>query len=261
MIDATVKSGVAAAGEVFPAAVLSLNGLPAGAKPNPDRDRILAMKRHARLTRAMGQMTPPLAGDGTTKQSVVETVRRMRVCMGVIDPLIRCSSAGGYAGLPYCKEHAYDTLATLRNHQLEEAAAERLKARDKRAEEVGAQEAEREERQYFTERQLISTTSPGVVYYLLVGTLIKIGWTSDLRQRLKAYPPDTKVLAVHPGTLETEKQMHTRFAHLLDKGREWFRDDTVIRDHAAEVVEQYGEPILNRKKPAPKVRGVVQRLR
>ena len=211
----------------------------------------------------MAQMTPSIVGTGTTRQGAVETVRRMRVCFGVIDPIIRCSRTAGYAGLPYCKEHAYDALASLRNETLAEAATERHKARMTAITAREDRQEQREERSYWISRDLIDVVnrSTGVVYYLLVGKLIKIGWSSDLRQRLKSYPPDSKLLAVHPGTRETEKQMHQKFAHLLDKGREWFQDHEAIRGHAKAVVDEYGEPKLDRKKPAPRGAKTANRIR
>ncbi|MCW2785230.1 MAG: hypothetical protein JWP74_1747 [Marmoricola sp.] len=81
---------------------------------------------------------------------------------------------------------------------------------------------------------------PGVIYYVLVGNLLKIGYSQSLQARLRTYPPSRKLLATEPGTFALESQRHAQFAHLLDSGREWFRFEgdlvehvKTIRDHVA----------------------------
>jgi hypothetical protein len=69
-------------------------------------------------------------------------------------------------------------------------------------------------------RPMYSSTS-GLVYFLRFGDLIKIGFTTNLRQRLSSIPHD-EVLATVPGTMRDEKHFHQRFAHLRH-AREWFR--------------------------------------
>jgi hypothetical protein len=85
-------------------------------------------------------------------------------------------------------------------------------------------------------------TEPGWIYYLLVGERIKIGYTVDVRRRLRAYPPDSPLLALHPGTKQTEHDMHVKFAGSKAAGREWFLDTPEIRAHIKQVIEQFGEP-------------------
>lgn len=62
-----------------------------------------------------------------------------------------------------------------------------------------------------------------VVYYVLVGSLMKIGTSTNLRRRLLAYPPNRRLLATEPGGRSVESRRHAEFADLLDSGREWFR--------------------------------------
>lgn len=83
---------------------------------------------------------------------------------------------------------------------------------------------------------------PGWVYYLRVDERIKIGFSTDVRQRMRAYPPTAELLAVHPGTRDTERQMHERFAGHLAQGREWFRVDAPVMDHITAVVSEFGPP-------------------
>ncbi|GLY32065.1 hypothetical protein [Kineosporia sp. NBRC 101731] len=64
--------------------------------------------------------------------------------------------------------------------------------------------------------------SPGVVYYLLIGDYIKVGYTADLNNRLNSYPPDTQVLHSHPGTLDDEADTHVSLRPHLAARREWY---------------------------------------
>lgn len=76
----------------------------------------------------------------------------------------------------------------------------------------------------------------GVVYYLLVGDRIKIGWTGGpLSQRLRAYPPETTVLATEPGTRADERDMHRSCRKWLVAGREWYEDCDAMRRVVAEA--------------------------
>lgn len=87
------------------------------------------------------------------------------------------------------------------------------------------------------------TTEPaGTVYFVRSGGYIKIGWTSDLAKRMRAYPPDTTLLAVMPGTRKDERATHRRFAHLLTHGREWFPLAPQILEHIDQVVAEHGAP-------------------
>lgn len=64
---------------------------------------------------------------------------------------------------------------------------------------------------------------PGIVYYLQIGDLIKIGWTTDLDQRLATYPPNRKVLALERGDSQAlERKRLGQFKHLLRHPLEWF---------------------------------------
>lgn len=82
-------------------------------------------------------------------------------------------------------------------------------------------------------------TAPGFVYYLQVGELIKIGYTQTPERRLKSYPPDSKLLAIHPGTIKTEQQVHHKFFNYLTHGREWFTPSEEITEHIQNVHEQF----------------------
>jgi hypothetical protein len=93
----------------------------------------------------------------------------------------------------------------------------------------------------------------GHVYYLRNGWNIKIGWTSNLQRRLGDYPPDSQLLAVHPGTRKDERAIHAKFRHLLTDGREWFPAAPQILEHIENVKREHGEPpvIQTRRKASP----------
>lgn len=91
---------------------------------------------------------------------------------------------------------------------------------------------------------------PGWIYYILTDDKVKIGYSSDITKRLRAYPPGSEILAVHPGTLALEKQIHSDFDAHRVAGREWFRPHDEILNHCARVRDEHGDP----SRFAPKVR-------
>lgn len=82
----------------------------------------------------------------------------------------------------------------------------------------------------------------GHVYYVRVGDLIKIGYSSDVRRRLKAYPPDSVLLAVEPGPSSVEGERHGEFRAFLERGREWFRPSRQLLAHIEALVAAHGDP-------------------
>lgn len=72
---------------------------------------------------------------------------------------------------------------------------------------------------------------PGWIYYLRLDEKIKIGWTSDLNQRIRAYPPHAVVLASHPGTRADERDLHRSFKPFRVAGREWYSPGGELMAH------------------------------
>lgn len=101
------------------------------------------------------------------------------------------------------------------------------------------------------------TDTDGTIYFARSGGYVKIGWTSDLGKRMKAYPPDTTLLATMPGTRKDERALHRKFAHLLTHGREWFPLAPQITEHIDKVVREHGEPpdVDFAAKPATRIVG------
>lgn len=83
---------------------------------------------------------------------------------------------------------------------------------------------------------------PGWIYYVLTDDKVKIGYTTDITRRLRAYPPGSQILAVHPGTPDLEKTIHRDFDAHRVAGREWFRPDDDILRHCTAVRAQHGDP-------------------
>lgn len=83
---------------------------------------------------------------------------------------------------------------------------------------------------------------PGFVYYLRVGERVKIGYSVDVKRRMRSYPPGSQLLAVEPGDRDLETQRHRQFAGSLLDGREWFRPTPDIDELVTEIVATYGEP-------------------
>lgn len=84
-------------------------------------------------------------------------------------------------------------------------------------------------------RSRFEMDTPGVVYFIRLGSLVKIGFTTALAQRLRDLPFE-EVLGVKPGTMRDEKDLHSRFGHLRQTG-EWFRAEPDLLDFIASVSE------------------------
>lgn len=85
-------------------------------------------------------------------------------------------------------------------------------------------------------------SAPGLVYYMRINGRIKIGYTTDLTKRSRAYPPDSELLAVEPGDPELERLRHTQFSRYLERGREWYTDGELLLNHIDDLADQYRVP-------------------
>ncbi|TYP82060.1 GIY-YIG nuclease family protein [Blastococcus xanthinilyticus] len=162
---------------------------------------------------------------------------------------------------PLCLSHAdavadavlEDRLleADFRHHELNHPA-------------LDAAQREREQRSRVASRHAADERfrgdQPGFVYFIEVGERVKIGYSVDVRRRLRSYPPGSVLLAVEPGSPELERQRHQQFAGSLLDGREWFRPDRVILEQAAAIRERRGDPARFAHRYRSK-RGTMQKLR
>lgn len=82
---------------------------------------------------------------------------------------------------------------------------------------------QRAERLALTEAHRAKTrTQPGWIYFLTLDDKIKIGWTANLEQRLRSYPPHAQVVVSYPGTRADERDLHRSLKPSLVAGREWY---------------------------------------
>lgn len=111
-----------------------------------------------------------------------------------------------------------------------------------RLEEEAKRAAWSEEARRFAAEDRRDLDLPGDVYYVRVGSLVKVGWTTDLYRRIRAYGADAELLVHYPGTRRDETNLHRNLAPSRAKGREWYHDDPIIRAFVANAVRQYGPP-------------------
>ena len=69
----------------------------------------------------------------------------------------------------------------------------------------------------------------GLVYFIQFADRIKIGFTTDLPTRMRQLPHD-KILALIPGAVSTERQLHRKFDAIRITG-EWFANDPRLTDY------------------------------
>lgn len=165
----------------------------------------------------------------------LESKSRLADICGIQD----CIMDGGFHGTPMCEQHAWQVWATL--SAVKDYDDEREAARNDLAQYEAHRAQEERKKQdeleasWKTERWI----EAGWIYYLRVGERIKIGYTKDIGQRMRQYPPHSTLLAVHPGTPKLEREMHHKFLHLLANGREWFTvADEIIR-HTEQVRQDF----------------------
>ena len=139
--------------------------------------------------------------------------------------------------LPLCSTHlavAYNRATAIADVNWEvtvEAHARFMERRD--ALEKSLREDEKK-------RHIQRTT--GEIYYVRLNGLIKVGWSRQLHDRLRAYGPDVEVLAHYPATRDDETNLHRQLTPFRAKGREWYRDCPALHDFVAEAVSKWGKP-------------------
>lgn len=81
---------------------------------------------------------------------------------------------------------------------------------------------------------------PEFVYYMRIGNRIKIGWTTNLTERLKAINPE-ELVATEEGGRKLEKRRHRQFADLHTHG-EWFRMEEPLISHIVQLNQGEKKP-------------------
>lgn len=147
-----------------------------------------------------------------------------------------CAEVLRDARIPLCYKHSQRVWAYVDHYESE---AERELARkglqSKLEVDAAAEAAGDAAEAAYRERYRGKKTEPGDIYYLRMGDLVKIGFTTSLDRRLKEYPPNAELLTQHPGTLQLESEIHSKFRRYLALGREWFKRDPVLMRHIESV--------------------------
>lgn len=138
--------------------------------------------------------------------------------------------------LPLCIEHLTVAWSQMQRHRGHPAVIESAATLDARQRAKAAREArEAEERR--------KASHAGDIYYLRQNGLIKVGWSSDLTARLRAYGPNVELLCHHPGSRTEETHLHRNLRADLVRGREWYRSDgPVITMFLEQALAKYGAP-------------------
>jgi hypothetical protein len=141
-----------------------------------------------------------------------------------------------------CKTHAADIAIAVIQDQRDSHAVMQFFEQQTTERAVRAEAWRAEEERYEAEKAALRQDREGFVYYLRVGERMKIGYSADVKQRMRAYPPGSQLLAVEPGDRDLERQRHQQFAGSRTDGREWFRPTADILELIEEIVEAHGEP-------------------
>lgn len=144
-------------------------------------------------------------------------------------------------GLALCEKHVARTieLATQDSFFIRRTKAFKKVLGQEAARQISR---DRQVRKAAQKREEKAREAASVVYIVRSGGYYKIGWTSDLAKRMRTYPPDSRLMAVMPGTRKDETHLHKRFAHLRSHGREWFSLHPDIDRFIKATVAEHGEP-------------------
>jgi hypothetical protein len=141
-----------------------------------------------------------------------------------------------------CSVHAVDVAIAVVKHQTDLRRFQQFFEEQTTERAVRAAKWKSEDERYEAEKAALRQDREGFVYYLRVGERIKIGYSVDVKRRMRAYPPGSQLLAVEPGDRDQERQRHQQFAGSRTDGREWFRPTADILELTQEIVATYGEP-------------------
>lgn len=84
----------------------------------------------------------------------------------------------------------------------------------------------------------------GQIYFVRLNGMIKVGWSSRLRDRLKSYGASAEVLCHYPGSRADETTLHRQLRTQLARGREWYHDNDVLAHFVSEAIARHGEPTI-----------------
>lgn len=141
-----------------------------------------------------------------------------------------------------CEEHAQQVaIAVIEDHAWAQRMHEALTRERVTVDNRGLDSLRREEER-IEEMARRRADKPGFVYYIQIGDRLKIGFSVDVRKRMRAYPPESRLLAVEPGSVELERERHRQFKGSLTHGREWFSPTADLLEHIDAVLVEHGPP-------------------
>lgn len=219
--------------------------------PKPPRDRVDEMQVRVRREHeaAERQRTARINGGIDWTICIVPGCGNQLILWGVPehhDPAMRDHSRA----LPICWDHMH----VVRRQ------AERLRSNslwtssDARVEDY---QREQHRRRHEAEKQAHMAVLDGHIYYVRLNGLVKVGWSRDVDERLRAYGPEVEVLCIYPASRDDETHLHRQLRPVLARGREWYQDGPVIADFvkAAQAVHGYPEFYDTWTKPKATVGG------
>lgn len=127
----------------------------------------------------------------------------------------------GRAGLDHQRRQWAELSENMRETSLRDAAAHAQRRRQE-TEQYQLREEKRADRR-------------ALVYYMRIGDRCKIGYTTNLLERLRTINPE-ELMAIELGDPALERQRHAQFKKLRTHG-EWFRMQEPLTSHVARVAE------------------------
>lgn len=141
-----------------------------------------------------------------------------------------------------CETHAVDIAVAVIQEQKARNLTEKFFEKQTTEQAVRWSEWRAEDERNEAAKAALRQDRDGFVYYLMVGERLKIGYSVDVKQRMRHYPPGSELLAVEPGDRQLETQRHQQFAGSRTDGREWFRPTPDLLELVDEIVSVHGEP-------------------
>jgi hypothetical protein len=138
--------------------------------------------------------------------------------------------AADFMPFPICAKHALRVAVAV-----SELAADRR--RDSLFMLVKGMEEIQDGRKRATRIAKAQGQTEGLVYYVRLGNHIKIGYTRDIKARLRSYGPTAVLLASEPDPGGVEHERHRQFAEHLAAGNEWFRPAPELMEHISNLTK------------------------
>lgn len=154
--------------------------------------------------------------------------------------------------LPLCLDHLAVAWKQMQQHRGNPEVIEAVETLNRRQQEQATREAADERARWLA-------SLDGEIYYLRQNGLIKVGWTRDLYDRLRAYGPDVELLCHYRGSRDDETNLHRQLRPALARGREWYHDGDIINLFLTRALAEHGPPYTTYDWTAPKVTAAKQR--